>query len=335
MDEAKLAWLRFYDDLETVLKRFRPLDYAMAVAQRMRRCAHEPSEFAKSPPHWLLHSVEAYCAYSRGQNHDTVDQRALARVMRVYYEHDPALADPYFAVGGRVGPLFEVMHLQQIEAQHEVTRYDLARSWHLFGQEEALPATKTAFEQTYRLSPSDWFAIAFLVYARASENSVFRPKSVSGATFVEVSEQAVAAYLSHVSLAPEAVAHQYRRDRASTSYDFHACIQSVLFGHPIIDLGPKGFLAVKPELIMRHAPKAFCALARVCADAAFTREFGSRFEQYVLELLRDVPKSGAVITEDQIADCAQGKKCDFVVELSDAVVLIECKAVTRTSRILI
>ena len=225
MDEAKLAWLRFYDDLETVLKRFRPLYYAMAVAQRMRRCAHEPSEFAKSPPHWLLHSVEAYCAYSRGQNHDTVDQRALARVMRVYYEHDPALADPYFAVGGRVGPLFEVMHLQQIEAQHEVTRYDLARSWHLFGQEEALPATKTAFEQTYRLSPSDWFAIAFLVYARASENSVFRPKSVSGATFVEVSEQAVAAYLSRVSLAPEAVAHQYRRDRASTSYDFHACIQ--------------------------------------------------------------------------------------------------------------
>jgi len=86
---------------------------------------------------------------------------------------------------------------------------------------------------------------------------------------------------------------------------------------------------------MRHAPKAFYALARKCAEGNFSRELSARFERYVLELLGDVPKTRGVFTEDQIAHCTQGKKCDVLVELIDAIALIECIAVMRTSRILI
>jgi hypothetical protein len=78
VDEAKLKWIRFYDQLQQLLKRFQPIDYAPFVANRIKRCSAEPQLWAQTAPHHLLHSIEANCAYPRGQNHDPVTWNKLA-----------------------------------------------------------------------------------------------------------------------------------------------------------------------------------------------------------------------------------------------------------------
>jgi hypothetical protein len=85
---AARAMQSLYAGLEAILKRHQPQDYAIFAAKKLAEAFENKASLAHFRPHHMLHSIEANCAYSRGQNHDRVDFNRLARVMNVYFNHE-------------------------------------------------------------------------------------------------------------------------------------------------------------------------------------------------------------------------------------------------------
>ena len=333
VDEAKLTWLRFYGQLEALLRRHQPIDYGVAVAKRMRLCARMPKLFAQTPPHSLLHSVEANCAYARGQNTDVVTERSLLRVMALYNQHIDPLIDYYLRREKNIELFAGVMYRQQIPLQFQPDLYTLARAWFLFASGNPLPRTAASFERAYGLPVAEWFKLAFLTYTCADKHAAFLPSYILNAECVEVPEDFLRAYLSLCSFTPREIRERYRSDRRDTGYRFHGCISSVFLTRPLIDFGHDRYLAPRPELVMRHASEGLYQLSKHC-EPQFHEELGNRFEKYSELLLRGVAPARRLVSEAEMRKHASGKNCDFLLEFEDSLVLLECKAVIRSARIL-
>ena len=76
--KANLKMLSFYDVLEKKAKRHLPRKYILYIAERLTQCRRDLKKFAQTPPHHLLHSIEANCAYHKdgydGRNHTIGEQ---------------------------------------------------------------------------------------------------------------------------------------------------------------------------------------------------------------------------------------------------------------------
>jgi hypothetical protein len=66
----------------------------------------------------------------------------------------------------------------------------------------------------------------------------------------------------------------------------------------------------------------------------FDSEFGDSFEKYAGQVLRSMSGHLRCLDKRQLEKLSPGKSCDFVVELPDAVLLAEAKAVTFTANLL-
>ncbi len=338
-NDRKMA--RFYESLEGVLKRHDPCEYILAMAARLRECEEDERKLRQTPPFLAIHSVEACCAYARG-NRDAVTLNRIYKAMNVYCEHsDPMQHD---ALNTNVDHFFLLAHREQMELQYSPARDDFGRTMMLFAQPGSLPRSSKGFAEKYKLSPFQWVGLCFLAATAAEKNPVglFQGDAIldyshgSGLSGV-ITDESVRSFLDLSSRTPQEIGQRYREERSKLPPYLHSSIRSALLETPLIRMelditGRETFILLIRDLLFRHVIEGLYRLMR--AFDGFDQELGKTFETYVGRLLECFENRVALFGEQQLKRLASGKSCDFLLELPDEIVLVETKAVSFTKNVL-
>ncbi len=326
--KAKGRMLQFYDVLEKCLKRYRPEAYTPYMARRLRECLTTPKKLAQTPPHWILHSMEANCAYHRPGYDDCVDYNSMARVMHVYYDHlDPL---QMHTVHESLDRLFLIMRREQIELQIGGSKCHLAQVWNLFVDDDPIPKTATAFERKYGLTLRQWVQLCFLswvVVTQRPEGDWSAQPIVRYAGYTG-NDDTIHAFLSHSSRSVADISTRFKTVRQTLHPMYHGLIRSAFVETPLLRLGTARIVAPHPLLMLKHAQDGLFRLAQ--SLPFFDNEFGRSFERYVRTILCSCQRVSKLLTDKDLKRVCRTKRCDFVLETPDAVILVECKACAYT-----
>lgn len=318
----------FYAALEEKLKRFQPIDYSPFVAEQLEQVRLGNRRRAQLPPHFLMHSIEANCAYTRGQNRDPVTWNRFGRVINVYNDFPDPLQT--VTIPENLDRFFLLLDRQQMQLQRTYSCSDMARLWQLFVADDPLPKATADFFRKYRINPMEWLQLSFLTCTAAQQKpqSMFAKTSVSNYEHVNISDDSVDAFFELASKTPQEIGERYKRVRRELKFPFHSLIRSVFLETPLIKFGDDSFYTPDFNLVLHHAGeglyRAFSELPR------FGAEFGERFQRYVRKVL-DCCEPLRLLVDSEIETLTARKSCDFLMETSDAIVLVECKAVAYTA----
>lgn len=86
-----------------------------------------------------------------------------------------------------------------------------------------------------------------------------------------------------------------------------------------------------PDLIFLHTGTGLYRL--ILPLRSFSKEFGKSFELYTEKILNCYQNSVITISNKQLEKVSGGKSCDFLIEVSNSILLIECKATLFTAEI--
>ena len=326
--QARKSVRTFYQALERLLKRHQPIAYASAAARRLLAAGDDIEKLRRAPPHRILHSIEANCAYARGQNHDPVGPYRLNKVLNVYH----SFADPLQlrVVGESVQHLMLIMNRQQLELQYKHSGYDLARAQRLFISDTPMPRCAQEFLSEHGLTMEEWCQLSFLYSAVAQEAQgrcfpraqLWRELPIR----FKGSEECSEAFIRMSSQTPDQIRTTYRELRSKVALEYHTLIRSVFLSKPIIDFGEAGLLAPLPQLLLRNSWAGIYQAVREMAP--FGKEFGDSFQAYVEQLLDCDEQKQRVLASKDLERHTSRRSCDFLVERPDEMILIETKAAT-------
>ena len=329
--KARSQKLQFYDSLEKRVKRYRPDVYAPYMARRLRECLTTPNKFTQTPPHRILHSIEANCAYHRSGYDEHIDFNGMARIMNVYYDYPDPLQ--MSMVHESLDRLFLVMRREQIELQIGVSKSQLAGIWQLFVADDPLSETARAFEAQHGLSIRQWIQLCFLSWRLVMD----RPEGDWSAEPIvkwdgyQGTSDAVQAFLSHSSRSVEEIGADFRNIRQQLHPIYHCLIRSAFLQTPLMRLDDARIIAPHPHLIFRHAQDGLYRLAQPLPS--FDSEFSKSFERYIRTVLSSCQRVDKFFGEKDLKRVCRTKNCDFLLEMSDAIILVECKACAYTVRL--
>src|SRR5712692_4555919 len=82
----------FQSEVEGHVKRYRPTDLVPALATRVEQSFATPALLSSFPPHFLLHAMEASCAFHRSAYAQPITENGIRRLVNVYHAyHSPTL----------------------------------------------------------------------------------------------------------------------------------------------------------------------------------------------------------------------------------------------------
>ena len=320
----------FYSVLEDKLKRFRPIDYAPFASQIMRQDLDDIRTRVSFPPFKILHSIEANCVYARGQNKDPVDKRRLGAVMNVWHDNpNPLFVD---AIKANVQHFIRLMHRQQLELQYRPSRDETARIQKLFVIGNPMPTVSSEFANRYRLSIEKWTQLCWLTYVlcKQDESGCFRKTDIQSYKEIEITDGEIDSYFSFASRTPEQIGNHYREQVLEMPPELRFLIRSAFLDTPLMDFGSNRVLAPHPELVLRNSGHGLYKLIKPLSR--FDKEFGATVQTYAYDVLNCLVDRHLLLDDRQLAGVpGQRKSCDFLVELSDGVILVESKATTFTA----
>ncbi len=332
--EARSRMRQLYNKLETLLKRHQPKIYASFSAEFLRKGKEDFQYFKYAPPHLILHSIEANCAFARGQNADPVDWNRFARIINTYHDHEDQFQTAL--IPDNLQMFFLWMFRQQIEIQYEPFKNDIARGWALFVKNKPLSQLEKSFFKKYHLSFEEWFKCCFAAHVAAEKapNGFFLKgciksleplkKLTSLETFYKIS-----------SITPKEIGKEFKRIRSKTRPQFHSLIRTIFLDKPLIDFGHE-VCCPKPSLMFRHSNEGLHKLLKDSSELKkeFGKEFGRSFENYIFTLLALFYDKVNLLNGKELEKKSPGKSCDFLLETKDCIILVECKTVRFNARIL-
>jgi hypothetical protein len=331
---SRSRWEKLYQQVDGLLKRFTPLSWSQVVAWQFRMCKGDMKLLATRPPHFLLRSVEANAAYWRKQHHDPVTDKRFAQVMNAYIDHnDPLLL--YFAAKDIVSMVL-LLAREQFEIQVHPSNQEIARLWLMFIKRNPMPLSTAAFFDHFNITPTQWMQLCYATYSVASNDKDSR---VSVQTVLEYAQgylgvNAIDWFVKKSSWTPEQFGKNYTDVRKKTPTQFHSFIRSGFLQVPFIEFGDGRWLAPSVELIFRHMGNGLYRLFRELWESGITnasemrQEFGVTCENHVARLLDSYKSKLVVLNESTLKPLASGKSCDFLLEASDSILLVESKSVT-------
>ena len=334
---AKSAWEKQYSALETHLKRYDPFEWALMVGGRFHFCRGRIEALRMTPPHWLLHSLEACMGYWRKLNrHRSIDQNALASVMKLYSD----FADPMqLALASKdVFNWVVIIDREQFQLQVRHSEREVARLWLLFADGNPVPELSTAFQQKYGITALQWLQLCYATFATAFNDPYGKVTLQAIENYAKGQLQAdkIEWFVKESSRTPEEIGKVYRDLRGRTAPHFHCCIPSVFLETPLIDFGAGRLLAPEPLLIFSHATDGLHRLLKALPGSRddFGEEFGGTVEAHVARVLRCYRGQVRILEADDLKPLTNGQSCDFLVEAPDCIVLVESKAAIFERRIL-
>jgi len=333
--KANLKMLSYYDDLEKKVKRHLPRKYIIYIAERLTQCRRDLKEFTKTPPHNLLHSIEANCAYHKDGYDEPLSWNRFAKIMNLYHDYGDS---PFLTYTIKENPerFFLMMARQQFELQNTPSKSYMARVWSLFVNNPYTALLREESKKKFGISMEQWFHLAFLSWAAANQqdNCMFRKDIFLSCDFYNVTQDVIETFYRYTSLSIGQIKENYLSVRKQEERAFHFLIRSVFLARPIIDLEDGNMIAPYPNLIFINSGEGLLEL--VSSIKNYDVDISKSFEAYVEQLLKCLDNKIQIISSNEleavVKRTTRGKSCDFLVETDTEIILVECKATTFTAK---
>lgn len=327
-DEAKEYVERFEAEFAKCIRCFKPAKFLNAVGVAYRQAAanarfDDVELMATLPPHLLLWAAEANCAYYRQHNFRPLDKRAFVdAVQRLHGFEDPYLHhvlppdSTLFAFG-------QFMYRTQLQWQQNLSIHRVGRAVRLFYGGGSRRMDRQ-FEEAYGLKPKEWGVLAFGLSSAVMKRVGFDGEYLARFAGV-VGSGAASAFLGQVSATPGEIGANYLDQRKDIPTHLWSQLQSTLAAKPIVEIDGS-WIVPFPTLLYATLSEGFRCRALEVADDTARKELSDRLEEYVQGLLGLV--DGAHLVRQPDKEVRSHQACDFALMLPDAILLVECKAVS-------
>ncbi|HUV41557.1 MAG TPA: hypothetical protein VMW23_07210 [Sedimentisphaerales bacterium] len=324
----RVAFLQLYDALERKLKQHAPRDYITWMAKRLAESWLDDKKLLQIPPHRIIHSIEANCAYWKTGYRDPVTPNAVAKIMNTYHD----FVDTYQlnTIPESLDRFFLLMYREQIPLQKRASWSDLLRSWVLFVRDSSMAKSRRKFHSHYGIMMDQWVKICFLCWGISVQQGgdsfvvgiIENPK-------IEVSQNTLEIFLRYSARSPEEIGRYFLDMRKDEPHKFHSLIRSCFFETPIVRFSDDSIIVPHTHLLFLHAGEGLYRLAQTLD--VFATEFSDSFERHVRRVLDSLNGVTKIVDNRVMENTATGKSCDFLVETKDTVILLECKACSFTA----
>jgi hypothetical protein len=322
----------FYSRLEELVKRYQPEAFAPSAADTLHRILPDRNTWSHYPPHMVVNSVEANCAYFRRHRSDPLTESRFNEILNHYKDYH----DPYVKYVLRELKSLDLFALatarEQFELQRVPTLHDFARTLLLYERGNPLPRSSAGFARRTGFTFGEWIYMCLAVHAHVLSRRppVVHPDNYINSEIASIPRDAVNPFFQAISATPLEVGAHFRESRAKYPPYLHIFIRSAFFDKPLLALPGGAHVVVHPHLVFHAADEGLYAACTRDAPDDFYSEFGPSFESYVGALLCDMFSPSSVFTESRLQGLAGGRTCDFLVLDGSSTLLVECKA-TRYS----
>ena len=164
-EDAKKKVADFNANLENRLKNLHPRDYLPYAASNLRQVLENQESWGRYPPHFILHSMEANCAFHRTGHHAPIKPRTLDRILNVYkdFEDPAALYTLNQGTETDLDLFFLMQASQQFGVQAKWGRYRVTGGILIFRQ-GSFKNTEPLFHREFGLSFIEWIKVCLLIY---------------------------------------------------------------------------------------------------------------------------------------------------------------------------
>lgn len=334
--KSKLKSLNFYSELERYLKRYHPREFGPIMASLILKVIKDRNLWGAYPPHFLVHAIEANCGYYSPPQNREINEQRINQIMSHYIEY----YDPYLQYELQEKMSLETtliaMARQQFPYQSSPDLKRLSRSLLLFLESESLTNIRNVFYETYGLSIRDWIYLGYHLSADTIMNDqpLLHPDFYENFSVNHISNNAIFPFLELSSLTVEKAGELYRKIRKDVPQYLHIFIRSIFHEYPLIGYEDKNYLAVHPGLFFNNIQNGLYKLCEELDHDFFHSCFGDAFEEYVGRLLHDQVNSIKILEESEIQNISPGRTCDYLVELQDCILLVECKSTKYSATLL-
>ena len=313
---------QFYEELEKRCKRFQPNHFIPTIISIMRNCKLK-HRYVYAPPFQVGLMIEANCTYSRLSNNDILTWPRYAKIKNIFHNtEEPALLH---LINHDMGNFMLVLHRQQIELQKSIEKPDIARFYHLYAKEGAIPKLSFAMECVEGITPRNWLMAAMAIYSAAKTDP--HGKVIAPTEGVDqvgtLNKSSVERFLAKASFTPEEIATRFKELRSTTQPAFHNCIRSVFIERPLIKLGQNAYATPFPNILLHFASDGLYGILASLPE--FSHEFGEAMRCFTSRTARHIPDNRLQLEDTKLEQICDGKSCDIVIELTDSILLIESK----------
>jgi hypothetical protein len=334
-EDAKKKVADFNANLENRLKNLHPRDYLPYAASNLRQVLENQDSWGRYPPHFILHSMEANCAFHRAGHHARIKTRTLDKIMEVYKKFDDPAA-LHILNQGRETDLdlfFLMLARQQFLVQGKWGKFRIAGGVLIFLQ-GSFRKTEPMFQKEFGLSFDDWIKFCLLVFlaSNQSKNDVTIDSRYVRAENKALSNTAVTAGFRLLSRTVEELRAEYFRVRCELpSPLLEPQLPSLLVDKPLVKIYRDNYVVTHPPFLLSCSVEGIFDLCHAHFETAFGNEIGTAFESYVGQLLGEIPGEKVLIKEKELRQYIEGQVCDYLLALKDIVMLVECKATSYSS----
>lgn len=328
---------RFLEELKSKLKGYPPFHYAVTVSGILDDTIKNPNLMSYWPPHYLIHSIEANCAYHFSYRQDTLDQNKLIRIMNFYKQYfDPVAKYFLTKVDDGLYPFLINMARQQFHLQEQFGKHNLGRAIYLFYKGN-YKKSEELFKEKFGMNYTEWLIVGFGVFAGTHDKSpaMISPEYFLKADYKIANDNAVINFFKLISTTPEEVKIFFKSVREKIGLNiapqYETYIQGIFAEKPLLKFHDNCFLVVHKPLLLKKIAEGIFDLSKSQGD--FGNEFGKTFENYVEKLLLEYIPKEKIIAEKDLQKFTKEKVCDFIIVEKDFLYLIECKGTEYSSYI--
>ena len=334
-EDAKKKVAGFNANLENRLKNLHPRDYLPYAASNLRQVLENQESWGRYPPHFILHSMEANCAFHRAGHHAQIKPRTLDRILNVYKQFvDPATLHT-LNQGSETDPdlFLLILASQQFGVQAKWGRYRVTGGILIFRQ-GSFKNTEPLFHRKFGLSFIEWIKVCLLIY-RAVDLEKKDP--IVDSLYVRskqtiLSDAAVTAGFRLLSHTVEELRSEYSRLRC----DLYSPLQepqlpSLFIDKPLVQINRDSYVVTHPQFLLSCSVEGIYDLCHAYFETPFGAEIGKAFQSYVGQLLGEIPGENVLIEEKELRKSIHGQVCDYLLAMDDAIMLVECKATSYSS----
>lgn len=329
---------KFYNDLYKQLRRLDPLEYVPIASRKLFLALDNVYEFPRWPPHFLLHSIEADLTYFRPPYKDrTVVENDLRHVMNMYHNNSGKL--PCALINEvPIDSFLQGMAWEQFYVQKQYGLDSLGRYLFLFVSESPFSKTEQFFQKKYEMTFHDWFVLTIALFSFVldrlgkGKSPILKASVITNSTLASIPKQYAEMFFSMSSKPRAWFAERFKQKQQEVGKpSLYPMIRSSFLEYPILDFGRKGFLVPHPYFLLRQAWSGLYRLSK--AYPTFPEEMGTSFEKYVRRILNELGDRITLYCPDVVSAMVKDKSVDFIVEFSDCILLVECKAVEYTAQL--
>lgn len=99
---------RFREHLESMLKKFPPDQYAEVVSMKIRDSFQNHRLMGRYPIHFLLHSIQANCAFYNTNRTEVLTEKKLQQVLNHYRQYFDPVAEYFLTKEDGVEPFLSI-----------------------------------------------------------------------------------------------------------------------------------------------------------------------------------------------------------------------------------